>query len=172
MKNFGLTLVNYKEFEGHDGMPGFNADLVYKGKKIAHVYDDAWGGPYQVDVLGVYDSKEREGNKKLLDELLADIDANYVLEEKWDKRPDKHSLLEFLIGDLTNELDRKKDEKKGIIVKHGSGYQIYGWNVQIPTLLKKYKNGLDVVQKYYDEIKAKGKEILNTEYLQSIGVKL
>jgi hypothetical protein len=143
MKNFGLTLINYKEFQGHDGIPGFNADLKYKGKKIAHAYDDAWGGPYRVDVLGDYDSPQRLENKKLLDELLADIEVNYVLEDKWEKRPDKNTLLEFLISDLTNELDRKKDEKKGIMVKHGAGYQIYGWNVQIPTLLKKYKRGLE-----------------------------
>ena len=172
MNNFGVTLVNYKTFAGHDGMLGFNADIKYKGRKIAHAYDDAWGGPYRVNVLGEIGSAERDLNKSILNDLLLNLEENYVLDEKWNKRPDKNTLLEFLIADLTNELDRKKDDKKGILIKHGAGYLIHGWNVQIPTLIKKYRNGREVVQKAYNKLKSEGKEILNTEYLQSIGVEL
>lgn len=172
MNNFGLTLVNYKTFAGHDGMLGFNADLKYKGVKIAHAYDDAWGGSYRVDVLGEFDSKEREENEKLFKELLADVGENYECDYDFKNRPSPHTLLEFLIADLTNELDRKKDDKKGILIKHGAGYLIHGWNVQIPTLIKKYRNGREVVQKAYNKLKSDGKEVLNTEYLQSVGVKL
>jgi hypothetical protein len=33
--NIDIKLVNYKTFRGHDGMRGINADIVYKGQKIA-----------------------------------------------------------------------------------------------------------------------------------------
>jgi len=48
----------------------------------------------------------------------------------------------------------------------------------IDNMLKKYpgdlnkKKILDMVQKGYDECKAKGDEVLNLEYLKSIGIKI
>jgi hypothetical protein len=173
MNNFGVTLVNYKEFAGHDGMPGFNVDIKYKGKKIAHAYDDAWGGPTDIHAIGLADTTERKVNEKLLKELLDDVGANYEYESEYsDKRPSAYTLLEFLVSDLVDELTRKKDDKKGILIKHGAGYLIHQWSVQIPTLIKRYRNGLEVIQKDYDKLKADGKEILNTEYLKSVGVEL
>lgn len=171
-----LKIVNYKEFPGHDGVPGFNLELKYKGKKILRIFDAAYGGEYEINVIGeivrnkdgkYVDSPIREDNNALYNELKDRIkqlpkDEKYDLEEK----------LEYLVDELIDELRVEKDSKKGIVCKISYGHKIYGFKVQLPTLVKKYNNGLELVQQYYDELKADGQEILNTKYLASIGVKL
>lgn len=49
------SVRNLKTFEGQEGI-GMNVDLLENGIKIAHVRDDAWGGPYNF----VFVSKEVE----------------------------------------------------------------------------------------------------------------
>ena len=165
IQGIDLKIVNHKDFKGHDGMMGHNLDLVYKGKKIAHSYDDAWGGGSRYTPLGEFDTKEYNDNKKAFDELVAE-----VKEATGDKYP--QMKLDCLVEDLINEKVMQKDFKKGIVCKHPSGHEVYGWKIQIPAFIRKYKNGLEEVQKYYDELKADGKEILNAGYLQSIGIVL
>lgn len=43
MKATDFSVKGVKTFRGHDGY-GFNANLYYKGKKIAFVLNDNWGG--------------------------------------------------------------------------------------------------------------------------------
>ena len=156
-----VKLVNYKTHKGHDGMRGLNAEIVYNGKKIATVHDDAYGGEFEYHAIGS-NSGERIENNKLLNEL-------YELTKGYDG---KYSNLDSLVCELATELDRKKDEQKGVLVKTNYGYDTQGFNVSIPTLIKKYSDGLEALQGVYDEVKAAGKEILNTAYLEKVGVKL
>tara|TARA_Y100000114_G_scaffold59725_1_gene54724 strand:- start:2189 stop:2596 length:408 start_codon:yes stop_codon:yes gene_type:complete len=75
-----------------------------------------------------------------------------------------------VIYNLIDEHRQKKEEKKGILVKREFGYAILQWRVTIPTMLKKYSNGLEAIQKGYDKAIQAGEEVLNKEYLSSIGV--
>lgn len=75
-----------------------------------------------------------------------------------------------VVYNLIDEHRQKKEEKKGILVKREFGYAILEWRVTIPTLLKKYSNGLAAIQKEYDKAIQKGEEVLNKNYLESIGV--
>ena len=75
-----------------------------------------------------------------------------------------------VIYKLIDEHRQKKEEKKGILVKREFGYAILEWRVTIPTLLKKYSNGLEAIQKEYDKTIKGGQEVLNKGYLASIGV--
>ena len=77
-----------------------------------------------------------------------------------------------VVYNLINEHRRKKEEKKGILVKRELGYAILEWRVTIPTLLKKYSNALEVIQQEYDKAIQSGEEVLNKDYLQSVGVTL
>ena len=88
------------------------------------------------------------------------------------KRIDNEHDLDVTIYNLFDEWSRKKDEKRGIQLKRDFGYVTIEWRVQLPTLLKKYSNGLEAVQKKYDEVKGQGEEVLNTAYLASIGVNI
>lgn len=162
-----LQIVNYKPFKGHDSMRGINAEIKYKGKKIASVYDDARGGEWEYNVLG-YGTPKYQENKKLFNQLLEDVSKlPKVKTQDFELDP----CLDFLIEDLCNEKDMIKDSKKGLLIKTNWGYDIVKWKVQIPTLIKKYKNGLEVVQKTYDKY-SKTETILNVDYLKSIGIKV
>lgn len=77
-----------------------------------------------------------------------------------------------VVYDLVEESRRKKDVKKGIMVKVSCGYQIVHYPYTIPTMIKKYSNGLALIQKAYNEAKDNGEEVLNKDYLQSVGVAL
>lgn len=169
MKN--VELKNYKTFKGHDGMRGINADIVYKGRKIASVYDDARGGCFEYNVIGKYDTKEYAENKVLFNELMAEVKQ---LPKEYHEGLKEHLApnLDSVISDLCSNLDRKKDENKGILVKSNYGYEVIGFNVIIPTAIKRYSNALSELQKIYDEKVKANKVILNKEYLKSQGIKV
>ncbi len=167
MKN--LKLINYKSHRGHDGCTAFNADLVYNGKKIAHVYDDAMGGEYQYTTLGKWGSDEYMVNYKTLKGLIGKAKQLPKVKTEYGEI---NNCIDFIIDDLAKVWEIKKDEKKGVIVKRHSSWQIIGFKTSIPTTIKKWSDGLDAIQKVYDEQKQKGAEILNTEYLQSVGINL
>lgn len=172
MKNgnsIDIKLVKYSTFRGHDGMRGINATIVYKGKQIATVYDDAYGGCFQYTTLGKFDTPERDENSKLFDQLIEEVKSLPPRKTEFGELPED---LDCIVSDLASALDRKKDEKKGVLIKHFGGYNIVGYNVTIPTLLKKYSDGLDCIQQIYNEEIAKGSEILNKDYLKSVGVVL
>jgi len=152
--NIDLKLVNYKPFAGHDGGMGYNVDLKFNGKKVAHAHDDAWGGGV------MYTTIDKEGFDSLL----------LAIKEKRDEDYSPQVLLEFEICDMLKALDMKKDEKKGILCKHFNGWKIYGWNLSLPKMLERY--GIESIQEYYNELKSEGKEVINGEYLKSIGVNL
>ena len=182
--NIDLKLSGFKSHRGSEG-EGFNADLNYKGVKIAHVLDQANGGEFRYEVLGEIikddkgkykDSTRRDSNKRLFEKLEAEItklpkrtmgEGVHQGGEPYKIQPD----LDTIVDDLVNVLLMKKDQKKGILVKTDSGYSITGWNVSLPTILKSI-NGKALIQNIYDKLKAEKSDILNTEYLVSIGIKI
>ena len=178
IKGIDLKIVNYKEFAGHDGIPGYNLDIVYNGSKIAHAYDDAWGGEVSIRAIGLVeqdskgkyvDSKKLTTNKVLLEELLEEASKLSTDEKRYAQLE-----LEILIGKLINAKLVEKDAKKGIVYKGNYGWEIFGWKVSVPTMIKKHgkESIVKTLQNDYNSLKKEGKEILNTEYLQSIGIKL
>lgn len=138
------SIKSVKRFDTPDG-GGFNCTLYENGKKVAYVYDEGRGGGLYFDCVNGWD-------------------LPYQLERH------KQDDLESMVYKLFDEWSRKKDEKRGIQLKRDFGYVTIEWRVQLPTLLKKYSNGLEAVQKKYDEVKGQGEEVLNTAYLASIGV--
>lgn len=163
-----LKLQSFKSHRGHDG-DGFNATLIYKGVKIAHVHDDAWGGGYNYTFLE-RDDKKRAIQRELFKALTGEIKK---LTKEYNKELDfEYSVsLDGLVDALVNQIQLRKDEKKGICVKVQGGWQVIGFKTSIPTTIKNWKDGRSALQKLVFEELKKGSEILNTEYLESVGIK-
>ena len=138
------TIKNLRFHPGHDA-EGFSCDLYENGKKLCQVIDDSWGGEYML---------------KLSD------GSNYI--------PKDRGALECAVGDLVHQEEEKRQQKKmtkkGIVFRDKVGLGVLEFDVQIPTLLKKYSNGLEALQKAYNKAVADGKEIVNVSYLASVGV--
>jgi len=174
-----LKLVNYKSHEGHDG-DGFNATIVYQGVKIATVHDDAWGGEYQYECVGAI-SLDNDGKYHRSQELKDNRIRFNALEKRVKELPREYSeehdfhydpSLDTILDDMTKVLEQRKHEKKGILVKHPSGFLTVGYSTSIPHVIKKYKDGLEAIQKLYDKQIAEGKTVLNTVYLESQGINI
>jgi len=157
-----LKVINVKSFRGHDGMLGLNCDLVYKGVKLCHVYDDAWGGGYMYTDIT---------DQKLFDELNAEIKK--LPKEKSELFPDGlQPDLDIVVGGLADDAERlKKSQHKGIMIDMPNGKErlIYWTGMTIPQLVK-HPDGLKALQKAYDENKNEG-NIVNIEYLKTKGIR-
>ena len=163
-----ITLTNYKSFKGMEGY-GFNAILNVDGKKVADVIDDASGGQVNYYPLGDVQSAERKANTELLNKA-KEYAKTLPSPHKYHDDTVMPMDLDLLMDDLVNELQRKKDEKKGIMLKTEYGYSIIQWNATLPTMLKKYKGAKEAIQK---EIDKQDKDlILNKEYLKSLEFKV
>ena len=191
-KEVGITLKNLKTFAGHDAGLGINADICLNGKAFAHAYDDAYGGMMDIDALGSVDkvgdtyeaSKELKRNREIIKEVEAAIAKYPEHEVVFGGRPhmvkeDLEGLVNALVDEMETQKRIKRDQKKGILIKTVMGYRTLAWKAgTIDGMLKKYpgdlnkKKILDMVQKGYDECKAKGDEVLNLEYLKSIGINI
>jgi len=152
-----ISIKKCKTFRGHDGDGYKQCDVMFDGKVFAEMHEGGWGGGY------MYNST----NKEVFDVVIKAFklfpkELEYGLDDD----------LDFLIDDLFQQWLLNKDVKKGILIKTGFGWSVRGAKETIPTTLKKFSNGLEFYQKLYDEIKGEGKEILNTEYLKSIGVSI
>lgn len=191
-KEVGITLKNLKTFAGHDAGLGINADICLDGFPFAHAYDDAHGGMMDIQPLGglnkVGDSYEVSPLLKRTRQMIVDVEAAIAKypehEVELGGRPYKvKENLEGIVNALVDEAETqkqiKRDQKKGILVKIAIGYRTIGWKAgTIDNMFKKYtgeankKQILDMVQKAYDECKAKGDEVINLEYLKSIGINI
>jgi hypothetical protein len=94
-------------------------------------------------------------------------------------KEDLEGIVNALVDEMETQKQIKREQKKGILVKTAMGYRIIGWKAgTIDGMLKKYlgdlnkKKILDMVQKGYDECKANGDEVINLEYLKSIGINI
>lgn len=170
-KKEGLTIKNLKTFGGHDGMMGINADIYKDGKKVLHIYDDAWGGPLDIQAIGgfIKGSISPELTKNTV--LLKKLTEKYPYSKNWEDSLE--GILNELVTEELAKKDFKKIEKKGIVLEDS----IVTWNAgTISNMLKKYSHQKDkvmaMVQKGYDECIADGEKVLNTVYLESIGINL
>jgi hypothetical protein len=153
-----ITITNCKTFRGHDG-DCFQCDVKFKGKTFAEMHEDSWSGEY------VYHAKNKEVFEKVQNAFKSFPKIKFRNSELDDS-------LDYVVEELFRKHQIKKAEKKGFIIKTDWGWQLEAYSVGLPTILKKYKNGLEVLQKDYDELKEKGEVVLNADYLQSLGVKL
>ena len=180
-----ISLRNVKTFEGHDTKTGLNADIVYKGYMIAHIHDDARGGCFDYHVLGELkktedgyeDSPDRARNKKLFAELEEKLAALPEYEpEGWGFKiqPDLDHLVDKAFNEWEDAQIIKKNQKKGILTRVPNGISTWGWKTTIPTMMKKYGKHIIIadLNKQVKAFKEEGKEILNIEYLKSIGVEI
>jgi len=156
----------FRTFRGHDGPnSSLEFDLHFDGKFVTNVYDDSYGGGFQYsnfnELKSLFESIEKDTLKH--DNLSDDeIELSKTLNIVFG--------IDSLIDDIVNKVQREKDQKKGILVKVQGGYQIIGYKYVLPTMFKKYR-GMDVIlQKKYNELVSDGKEIINTEYLATLGI--
>lgn len=183
-KEVGITLKNLKTFEGHDAGLGINADICLNGKAFAHAYDDAHGGC--MDITPIYSNNENvySSNRTYL-KLVEDTIAKYPEHEvefggrSHMVKEDLEGLVNALVDEMETQKMIKRDQKKGILVKVPDGYRTIGWKAgTIDNMFKKYpgeankKQILDMVQKAYNKCKTQGDEVLNLEYLKSIGINI
>ena len=191
-KEVGITLKNLKTFEGHDAGLGINADICLNGKAFAHAYDDARGGMMDIDALGSVDkvgdtyeaSKKLKSNREIIKEVEAAIAKYPEHEVEYGGRShmikeDLEGIVNALVDEMETQKQIKRDQKKGILIKTAMGYKTIAWKAgTIDGMFKKYpgeankKQILGMVQKGYDECKAKGDEVINLEYLKSIGINI
>lgn len=190
-KEVGITLKNIKTFEGHDGL-GINADICLDGFPFAHAYDDAHGGCMDIRPLGgldkVGDSYEVSPLLKRTRQMLVDVEAAIAKYPEHEVelggrshmfKEDLEGIVNVLVDEAQTQKQIKRDQKKGILVKRGDNYGIISWKLgTIDGMLKKYtadvhrKQIFDMIQKRYEECKAKGDEVLNLEYLKSVGINI
>lgn len=154
-----VTLVNYKTHQGRNGT-GFNADIKYEGKKIAHVRDDARGGCFHYDNLGElkqdgngewYQTPEFIENKKLIKELEGKAEKVYT-EFSFEQ-------LDSLINDVVNVIETEKIKKKiknacksKIVFGTVDAYKEFAWKgIKTLTQLVAINGGLNALQKAYNE---------------------
>lgn len=145
MENF--TIKGYRTIRGYDG-DCMECTLYLDGKKYAQCFNDGHGGETMIDFYNLDDRRKVMDKKNGYQELCDIVDK------------------------LCDQQELKKDAKKGIVIECEYGWKIWQWKVQIPTLLKKYRNGLEVLQREYDRAVSEGNKVLNTEYLASVGVKV
>jgi hypothetical protein len=165
-----IKLVNLKTFAGHDSMQGINADIVYRGNKIAHVYDDARGGCFEYSILGNFQTDVYKKNRDLLQELESKIAELPI--EKNDLGYNIIPNIDGIISNLVSKKQMSKDQNKGLLIKTAWGYDILGGKTTLLHIIKNYRNGLETIQKWYDDEKEKGSEILNKDYLSTLGIKI
>ena len=172
-KDFNLAVKKVITFPGHDGMVGIDAKLYKNNKYFAHVHDDAYGGG--VIIKANYPNVTPKEVTDLDNKIQVEYPEYNLIED--DNEPDlmvKHdleSVVDSLIEQVLLEKERKRKEKKGIDL--GDSIIVFG-NVTIPTFLRKHgKNkALNAIQKAYDECKLNNEQVLNKDYLKSIGINL
>jgi len=118
-----VVLKNVKEFEGHDTMIGFNADIYIEGIKCMHVHDSAHGGCYEYQSFA-YHSK----NEKKIRELSSKLEA-YVL-----TLPDIPFEHNGLTSNLKMDLDLFIDD---LVEKHQKAKQVKNAEARMKRIMKK-----------------------------------
>lgn len=186
-KEVGITLKNLKTFDGHDGALGINADICLNGFPFAHAYDDAHGGMMDIHPIGgldkVGDSYEVSPLLKRTRQMILDVEdaiSKYPEHEiemgggKYSVKEDLEGLVNALVDDAENQKFIKKNEKKGILVKKKNNTSVISFKAgSIASLLKKHGQQAVamMIQGHVNKLIKDGEEIINVDYLKSIGVK-
>ena len=173
-----IEVKSVKFHRGHDGMDGLNCKLHVDGKFVAHVHDDAYGGDYHYDQFLKMGSDgtptwSRLNMHKFLLDAKEEYDLTYTIahgNESWDST---HNW-DTLVSEKVDEYRMLKNANKGVMIKQSNGYTIVGFKYTIPNCIKRW--GKDAIVKelqgIYDKKVSEGNEILNADYLESIGVKV
>ena len=166
-KELKITLKKVQTFPGHDGMQGIDADIYVDGKKVLHVYDSAHGGCFEYTSVDTNFKGAREVEADL-EKKIATYPA-YPCEIALDKKMKDN--LDIVIDALVADHLMLKDQKKGLLLETKYGYELLKWKVgTIPNMIKKF--GAPAVAKMIQkECDKSEQEILNQDYLKSIGVK-
>jgi hypothetical protein len=141
----------------------FTADIFINGKKAGYCKNGGYGGPTDYHALGgntVSLMNEAEEYCKSLPKL------------KFGDGFEINMNLEVYIGDLLEKhlmyRNIKRDMAKGLCIKTNNGYEIVSWkNFNIAKLLA-HPTGKDVLERKIKELKAVGKEILNTNLTKDL----
>ena len=172
----GITLKKVRTFDGRRGT-AIEADVYLNGKLIAHASDEGIGGCMHIEAaFKKNDFDEMRANRKLIQEVedklakypeytIEHVGHSYKTKDRLD------TIIDYLIDEESAKKAMKREEKKGIVLD-GS---IIHWNSgTLPNMIKKFgkERTVAVVQKKYDELKAKKEKVLNKEYLKSLGVKI
>lgn len=175
-KVIGITLKKIKSLEMRRGVAS-TADVYLNGKLLAHANDEGYGGGMDIDPAFKNENwDERKANQKLIQEVEAKLAEypEYTIEHvghSYQTTDTLECIICALMDDFETQKIRKREEKKGIVVD-GS---IIHWNSgSLPNMIKKFgkERTLDVVQKKCDALAAEKTEILNKDYLKSIGIKI
>ncbi|QDP48837.1 MAG: hypothetical protein Unbinned1643contig1000_27 [Prokaryotic dsDNA virus sp.] len=174
-----ITIKNYQECKSRNGI-AYSADIYYKGKFVCDIIEAGQGGELKINPYSKV-SKDKWEFDNTINAIFETIDKKELKIISSIKNEDGSfysyvarldSLLIEAVDDFCAKKDFEKNQKKGLLLdtnKKGE-YRIISWgNVTIPTLLKKYGNkGRDVIQQGITKYKDK-EDILNKEYLMSLG---
>jgi len=179
-KEVGITLKNIKTFDGHDGALGINADICLNGKAFAHAYDDAHGGMMDINPISSEDNFLFQRNRSVISgvEYLISKYPEHEVEmgggRKYSVKEDLEGIVNALVDDAETQKFIKKNEKKGILIKKNISISTISLTAgSIASLLKKHEQQAValMLQGHVDKLIKDGEEILNVNYLKSIGVK-
>lgn len=172
-----ISLKNVKFHRGHDGAAGLNCDLYVDGKKVAHVYDDAWGGGNQYTSYGKT-TAEIKANNAILKQLEEYAKTQTCMNEISGKPMTKN--LDIIIDEILHEAEKEKLAKKSakkfathIITGVPGGDSTMEYSYGKPARLLS-TIPVQQLQAGVDSIKTKlktGERILNTN-LQALGIVL
>jgi len=178
-----LELFDIKKIQTYQGREGntLYCDVYFKRKKVAVFVDPADGGETQITFVEDNIKKEIE-SFFMQSGLNQDIYAN----EGWDflENVDKLSFLtmfEIIVDKVFNKKVAIKEEKKwkakckkSLVYREGNSYHEVSWkSIKDLEELLKYNNGLEVLQKAYDEGSKEGNTIINdVEQLKKLGITL
>jgi len=173
----GVTLKNIKTFEGHDTIPGFNADVCIDGKVVFHAYDSAHGGCYEYTPARESKLKHNEVWKvtqELEDKLKTFPKHKTTLGgREYEMRDSLDCIIGGLISEYEYQKTFKKDSKKGVLFEVEGGHSIVSWKVgNIAKLIKVFgiQKAKEMIQTQVRVMEMEKKVILNKEYLMSVGV--
>jgi hypothetical protein len=179
MNKSDITIKNVKMFEGHDGTV-LNADIFVRGKKIAHVYDGAYGGEFEYTPLFKNDSELKE-NRKILEELQEFVKT--LPNVKSDFFPEGLEMnLDMFIDELINEIEKEKGQKKIqklcdqalVYGKPGeNSYRLTDFKRPLKEVVE-MKGGRNVLQTHYYKVRTglKKGEVFYNKNLEALGIKL
>jgi hypothetical protein len=164
-----FTLKGIKTGFGHD-LAGAHADIIWKGKNVGYYDDDGWGGE---SVINIDNNSRNE-----IEEILKVEKFNeHMFANGWEfmESPDKiemHSQIEAIIEQVMAEIQRSKDNGKGIMLETPNGYTIAGFKGcrTLKAMVDKYGKGQ--VEAYVMKLKVEKRKILNVEELAKYGIQV
>lgn len=102
-----LSLKSYRRVRGHDGQ-GFEARLYWNGKPCADIFDDGWGGEYQI----VSRSEVEKERLKVVEEKIATLPPyDLGTQQPGDTPSLTDPVLTWVLGDLVAIADPLVDTK-------------------------------------------------------------